>query len=938
MKIVFLVDKTASMTNFLEALVPILRELRGFLDLFFNCVEFNVCFYSDYAFNQVPIEPVVIHCPFSTNPELLEAFINLHKKPQRNDDNDEAQLTAIMHLLENKLLDDKTLVIHFTDAFPHLPNSVFVGYNSKRERDFFETKTWTWDLATVAVQVVATGCTMISFIDDHHYSTNPRGYDKTYSPFGSVLPCPKSKILSTVTTSIQELMLSSASFLSIKFSDIRKNVTTDPGYFSKCVAFFNDQLNRRALPGALDIFGNRITAELYRSVILRRDDQAVVDLKNRVSRLDTSGDLRKLMDASFGRLEIFDDKFLSALPTLPRPLVFFTPSSIEKLAFPPKNLQSLFSSFERVNVSHFKWFIGALQEISPDVDFSNLNDAQPSALAIVPRDVPDYCFFSMLTHLISPGYLANQRQAAIVALLSLGADYALRTRARNYLCTVVGKWLNFETDSLGKYKYPENFAIDFVRFLLQIKHRDFLTPDEHSILFSAAGARHLINLPRNITVTVSTKPRLLKLSVQTFPCARCHFNRPESIRVFGSSVCGFCHDSNGGPCHEPTEITDVALHVTCEKCRGIYALVRPDIFVAKKYSAKCFYCFNNQKAPLVECQCCLNKWIMPTPASTPGRCAASTLNRCAASTLNRCAASTLDRCALCVEEKNEFPSAIVELDRLFLANELRDSLALRKTRAVAPGSCWQSEINTIHNKMLRLPNGDAVFGKIDIRLYLQYTLTQASDCTLCCEEIDPLCGQLNICGIAGNAPVVRAGAPNCTGVICTACVYRLWDFVKPGCVVELSAIGCPFCRRGICPKNSANHPIKNLIVPAESGTLARQNTMAWCVTCNTLKVLAPRACGEHAADVTGFVCTDCRPPPVSSSHANVDRVFDCPRCSAEVCKQISTAGVLNTGCNHVECVACGAHLCAFADCFCAFNEATDCYDHMTEVHGGYYDL
>ena len=908
MKIVFLVDKTASMTYFLEALLPTIQELRGFLNLFFNCVEFNVCFYSDYAFNRVPIEPVVIHCPFSTNPEPLEAFINLHKKPQRNDDNDEAQLTAIMHLLENNLLDDQTLLIHFTDAFPHLPNSVFVEYNSKRELDFFQAKTWDWNLESIAVKLRATGCTMISFIDDHHYSTNPRGYDKTYGPFGSVVPCLKSKILSTVTTSIQELMLSAASFVSIKFSDIRKNITTNPGYFAKCVAFFNDQLDRRALLGALDIFGNRITAELYRSVILRRDDQAVVDLKNRFSRLDTSGELRQLMDASFGRLEIFDDKMLSALPTLPQPLVFFTPSSIQKLAFPPKNLQSLFSSFDRVNVSHFKWFIGTLQEISADPDFSNV---QPSALVIVPRDVPDYCFFSMLTHLISPGYIANQRQAAIVALLSLGADYAFRTRARNYLCSVVGKWLNFETDALGKYKYPENFAVDFVRFLLQAKHRDFLTADEHRVIYSAAGARHLINLPKNITVTVSTKPRLLELSVQTFKCTRCHINRPGSIRVMGSYICGFCHSGNGGPCHEPTEIADVAQHVTCEKCRGIYALVRPDIFIEKKYSAKCFYCFNNQKAPLVECSCCLNKWIMPT--------------------IDR---STLDRCALCVEEKIEFSPVVVELNRLFGTNGLRDSLAVRKTRVVAPGSYWQREINTIHNQMLTLPNGDAIFEKNDIRLYLQYVPKEALDCTLCCEEVDPHCGKLSICGMAGNAPVVRTGAPNCTGVVCTACVYRLWDFVMPGCIVELSAVGCPFCRRAICPKSAANHQIKNLIILENSGVLARQNTMAWCVTCNTLKVLASRACGEHAADVAGFVCTDCRPPRVSS---NVDRVFYCLRCSAVVCKQISTAGVVNTGCNHVECVACGAHLCAFAGCFRDFDEAGDVYDHMTAEHGGYYD-
>ncbi len=920
MKLVILIDKTGSMTYFLEALVPILHEMRGFLDLFFKDVQFSIVFYSDYAHGQLIIDPVVFHHPYTTNSESLVEFVQRHKTPQSNSDNDEAQLTAMMYLLEKKLLDNETLVIHFTDAFPHLPNTVFLQNNTKREFDFFQEKGWKWDLSTIAAQVRCTGCIVASFVNDYHYSSNPRGYDKVYSPFGSVISCSQEKILSTVTTTVQELMLSSttgSSFLSIKFSDIRKNVTTNTDYFLKCVAFFNDQIDRRALQGALDIFGNRITAELYRSVILRRDNPSVILLKNRFSQLDTSGEIRQLMEASFGRLEIFDEKFLNLLPNITSsaggPIVFYAASSVNQIAFPPKNLQSLFSSFEKVNVSHFKWFINALQEISIAVDFSNPDAPQPSSLGIVPHNAPDYLFFSMLTHLISPGYLANARQTAIVALLSLEADYKLRTRARNYLKSVVGKWLNFEIDSVGKYKYPENFSITFVRFLLQSKHRDFLTLDEHRIFFSTVGANHLTNLPKNVTVTISTKPCLLELNVQTFQCNRCHINRPESIRVMGSSICGFCHVGNGGPVHEPTEIKDVAKHVTCEKCRGIYALVRPDIFLEKKYSAKCFYCFNDQKSPVVECQCCLNKWIMPNQTSV------------------------INQCALCVEKKNEFSSTIVELDRLLLTNGLKDSFALRKTRVVAPGSNWEREINSIHNINLKLPNGDAIFAKLDLLLYLQYEQNDVIDCSLCCEEVDPHSGQLNICGIASRPPVTRAGLGSCTGVICTTCVYRLWDFVKPGCIVEISAVGCPFCRRGICPKSAANHSIKNLIVPTESVTLALQNTMAWCIVCNVLKVFQQRACGEHGAHVANFICQDCRPPPISPTHANIDRIFNCPRCSTEVCKQISTAGIINTGCNHLECVACGAHLCAFQDCFSDFDDAVDCYDHMSEVHGGYYD-
>jgi len=929
MKVLILIDKTGSMTHFLESLVPVLQELQGFLALFFRDVEFSICFYSDFAFRRIPIVPVVVHCPFSRDPETLAAFVQQHKTPQQNDDNDEAQLSAAMYLTEHSLLDPETLVIHFTDAFPHLPNTVLMEHNSRREFDFFTTKGWTWDLATVAEQVRATNCLFVTFIDSQCHSTNPRGYDKVYTPFGLVKPCPKAKILSTVTSAVQELMLAPASFLSIRFSDIRKNVLSDPIFFTHCVNFFNDQLNRRNIAGALDIFGNRITAELYRSVVLRRDSDLVLLLKNRLSQLGSSfegTELRLAMDASFNRLEIFDEKFFSSVPFPPNghsnePLPTwpcYGPSGVEQIAFPPKNLQSLFSSFEKANVAHFRWFINGLQDISaPGVSFPSEapDGVQPSALALVPRDVPDALFFSMLTHLIVPGYLANARQTAIVALLALGANYSIRTRARNYLGTVVGKWLDFGVDSSGKPKFPENNAPDLVRFLLQEKHRGFLTPEEHKVLTASANARHFIGLPKMLSVTLSTKPRLLELPVETFRCSACNLARPEAIRIIGTTMCGFCEP--GAVCQELTEVGHTAKHVTCSHCRGIYALVRPDIFLEQKYSAKCYYCRRppspaNKPPPLVECPCCLNMWIVPNPGAP------------------------LNQCALCRANKLEFSSALVSLNLFLKSNSLGAALALRETRIVPiptllAAPAWEQEIATVHNRSLRLPNGDAIFAKFDLLRYLQYQPKDVVECALCCDEVDPVSGTLAICGAASLCP----------GVICTACVYRLWDLAQPGHLVELSAICCPFCRRDICQKSFPNHPIRRLIVPSASHQLSLQNTMAWCVSCNVLKVLAPRVCGAPAATIADFVCQECRPPTLPGT--NEDRVFPCPRCSSEVCKAISTGGVVNPGCNHVSCEACASrgiatHLCAFPGCFRDFDQAGDCYDHMTEVHGGYYDV
>lgn len=51
---------------------------------------------------------------------------------------------------------------------------------------------------------------------------------------------------------------------------------------------------------------------------------------------------------------------------------------------------------------------------------------------------------------------------------------------------------------------------------------------------------------------------------------------------------------------------------------------------------------------------------------------------------------------------------------------------------------------------------------------------------------------------------------------------------------------------------------------------------------------------------------------------------DCPRCETSIEK--------TEGCNHVECTVCGVHICWV--CLQTFEDANDCYVHMTDVHGG----
>jgi hypothetical protein len=54
-------------------------------------------------------------------------------------------------------------------------------------------------------------------------------------------------------------------------------------------------------------------------------------------------------------------------------------------------------------------------------------------------------------------------------------------------------------------------------------------------------------------------------------------------------------------------------------------------------------------------------------------------------------------------------------------------------------------------------------------------------------------------------------------------------------------------------------------------------------------------------------------------------VRDCPNCKAGIQK--------SEGCNHMECMHCGIHICWF--CMKTFQVSGECYSHMTRVHGNY---
>ncbi|KAJ9427114.1 hypothetical protein QL093DRAFT_2631091 [Fusarium oxysporum] len=97
-------------------------------------------------------------------------------------------------------------------------------------------------------------------------------------------------------------------------------------------------------------------------------------------------------------------------------------------------------------------------------------------------------------------------------------------------------------------------------------------------------------------------------------------------------------------------------------------------------------------------------------------------------------------------------------------------------------------------------------------------------------------------------------------------------------------------------------------------------TCAKCltVTCTSCHVSHPRkTCAQYKGDASGGMAELLK--------AKEELGFkDCPKCNTHIQK--------DEGCNHINCSACGAHICWL--CLKTFRDGDDCYQHMGRIHGG----
>ncbi|KAI1012005.1 hypothetical protein LB503_004438 [Fusarium chuoi] len=200
----------------------------------------------------------------------------------------------------------------------------------------------------------------------------------------------------------------------------------------------------------------------------------------------------------------------------------------------------------------------------------------------------------------------------------------------------------------------------------------------------------------------------------------------------------------------------------------------------------------------------------------------------------------------------------------------------------------------------------------------------------------------------------QALATSCGHVYCTICFVNM-------CLVEASMIGDFSIKcigdEGNCKKAIPLYEMQNLLLSeifesvseASFASFMRrhQDQLRYCPTPECTQVY--RIAQPETSVPPIFTCAKCMTATCTSCHVSHPRKTcaeykgnesggmaellkakeelgfkDCPKCNTHLQK--------DEGCNHVNCTACGTHICWL--CLKTFADGDDCYSHMGRIHGG----
>lgn len=570
-------------------------------------------------------------------------------------------------------------------------------------------------------------------------------------------------------------------------------------------------------------------------------------------------------------------------------------------------------------------------------------------------------FWKLLLHTVLPGTMIAYRAAAVLAALSLRIGMeAFQSAADAELLAFGPRWNDKET--------PENWAPGCMQLILQAD-RDFetrvaagitakpnegdciLKEDDRVIFRLLLDYKVLENHLRTpFDADVSWQPS--KTQVRLGPvviCTKCEF--PRSVTVMGADgMCGICwtgvsscecsvctstetYESRrcNNVSKDDTEGTK-ACWVECrdKSCRAQYVVYNPkDLGV----EPKCYYCRHKGnevmgsvvgEAPFVECSQCFSRMIWPLEYR-PATLDLETF-KCPGCVGGVKTVVPAETSAFDLKEENGY-DWVLRNDHQAIQHPFngRSIYNLASTCDLSQFPADVELLPEISEAVCiggrKIQNLSAIRDRMRERVHNRESAQ--GTCSLCFsdfrhEDLQSACGR----------PINNRA--KCKQRICRDCSKSWYGSNKPGRILNMPAMCCPFCRRLASGRLARKHRLNEVGHMQQALDESDHFIFAWCRSCNFAKQYMERVCANGAPEqVRNFVCEDCRRPVVANGAGTGAGSYDN---QPKVCPGCGTMTQRTSGCLHMTC-HCGEHWCY--GCGGAFAE-DKIYPHLSQEHRGVY--
>ncbi|CAF3042108.1 unnamed protein product [Rotaria socialis] len=956
-RVLFIVDATGSMGAFLNSLTVSLYQVASIMKLTTQKKsEIGILWYRDY---DQPIDKVTNFSGYTTDMNKISTFL-ADLQPIGGGDTPEATKTALNKVLDMNLVDSNTIVLIYADAPPHHPttqgSSWALEQINVKEKDWiqlcklyqktgckvfsiinsmqFQTSSFyillsqytqgrTFCLTSTDVKTIskATINLFLSLCNAEYESTDlPRwlnfininvadfdNEDDAQYEDQAYLPSTKSKKLASIN--MEAFSAEAIKFMEVDLRFMLDKFEKDDEYKSVVYQILESLMTPQHI---LAVTHNSILGLLWRLVCKQkkdtRRDQLILTLSQTLNTMGLNPALaadtaivRAWVEESYNAREEIINRIAEITEQVPAIVL-----TLDK----KMTRTELLEITRSCNAEVLRKVMSLLNHLTVVTNKSNLSKNY------LPLKMNDGEIFELLPHLLADGLKFSLRPAALMAMLCvLSKNGILQERAVRFLTSIKGKWLDLAS--------PENNAYAFSKICVKLP--EFFTDEENLFfqkLYVIGGLK--LNAATRITIQKPFSPKVNEIHYDTkIQCTTCNIARSTTLfSDVGTSCCALCLPQYNlkytpEPCAE-----DKSHLVECGTCNCLYAIVQYAQLYARP---KCFYCRELlQTTPYRRCTACQNKYVhfdSTELVTNNGEEKTFICAECKHSTTNQSIIDIQVPISTLIDENktqiyNYLNIKIKDDINIFSAEwslfKLKDKMELesREDAKLLP-------VPLTHNKKPVL-NYTLVFDQI--QAWIQSGKSEHVTCYICCNDvprnrIDDTCGNKSC----------HAGA-------CIECLTSWYEAVKPGGIVLVSHLSCPFCKQAPLGKilKKYNKQACTILRPDKKNDIDEHWYYGWCLDCYKVQKAQEKICSgnDDIPELTNFVCDDCAEVRKISKSANSKF---CPGINENTKEICGIAISKNGGCNHITCTACNSHWCWL----CVKIYGDSIYEHLTEVHGNY---